>query len=265
MTFLDAVVNLCALAAMDFAGESQMDAAVDALIDWWDMAGVTQAVSEVPVNWLQPARPAAAAASAPIDRASELSAIAWPDTLGAFESWLANDESLLEMSWPQLSSRTQRAVPTGAVAPTLMVISDMPDPDDLEAGTLLNGEAGKLFDAMMAAIGLKKSDIYISSLAVLRPTGGMFSDSDAAQLANRMRHHVALVGPARVLLLGDKAKHALLPTVDAGNSIGLRPLNHEGGSVDSIATLHPRLLLKQPAAKMGCWRQLQLLIEALPA
>ncbi|AUW58536.1 uracil-DNA glycosylase [Sphingobium sp. SCG-1] len=249
---------------MDFAGESQIEVSVDTLIDWWDLAGVTQAVSEIPVNWLQPPRPAAIS-DMPVERAVQLPTASWPDTLEAFQGWLATDMGLLEMSWPQLSSRTRRAVPTGEAAPTLMVISDMPDPEDNEAGTLLNGEAGRLFDAMMAAVGLKRSDIYLSSLAVLRPAGGIFSDSDAAQLADRMRHHIALVGPRRLLLLGDKTKHALLQTVDAGNAIGLRPLNHKGGSVDSIATLHPRLLLKQPAAKMGCWRQLQLLIEALPA
>lgn len=250
---------------MDFVGELESEAAVDSLIDWWDLAGVTHAVSEEPVNWLQPAHRLKAAANAPLQHLIDASPPTWPDTLDAFHNWLANDQSLLEMSWPQLSGRYQRVIPVSRIAPALMVIADMPDPDDLESGQLLSGDAGRLFDAMMAAIGLQGTDIYLSSLAVLRPTGGIFSDSDAAQLANRMRHHIALVGPRRVLLLGDKTNRALLPTVDGGNVIGLRPLNHDGGSVDSIATLHPRLLLKQPAAKMGCWRQLQHLIEAQPA
>lgn len=143
-----------------------------------------------------------------------------------------------------------------------MVISDIPDIEDMAAGTLLTGDIGRLFDAVMAAIGLDRTKIYLSSLAIARPTGGLISEGDAVRLTSRMRRHIALVAPSRVLLLGDKASRALLQTVDGGNGIGLRPLNHEGGTLDAIAISHPRFLLKQPSAKMGSWRQLQFLIEA---
>ncbi|MGK2911208.1 MAG: uracil-DNA glycosylase family protein [Sphingobium sp.] len=164
-----------------------------------------------------------------------------------------------------MSGQSRRILPSGSTAPSLMVISDIPDTGDMESGTLLSGDIGRLFDAMMNAIGLDRSKIYLSSLAIARPTGGFINEDEARQLTLRICHQIALVAPTRVLLLGDKTSRALLPTVDGGNIVGLRPLNHEGGTLDAIAISHPRFLLKQPLAKMGSWRQLQLLIGAEPS
>lgn len=244
------------------SGDHEANIAVESLIDWWEMAGVTSAVSETPVNWLQPAPPPTASS---IDPAVAVSPPLLPDNLNAFHEWLATDMSLPELAWPQLSGQAKRVLPVGSPAPGLMVICDMPDIADMEGGALLSGDAGRLFDAMMRAIGQKREHLYIASLALARPAGGIIGENDSAQLANRMRHHISLVGPRRILLLGDKTSRALLPTVDEENIFSLRPLNHEGGTIDAIATSHPRFLLKQPSAKRGCWRQLQLLIEAQPA
>ncbi len=146
-----------------------------------------------------------------------------------------------------------------------MVIADMPDPEDGDAGQLFSGDAGHLFDAMMRAIGLSRADLYLCTLATARPAGGLFSPADSAQLAFRMRRQIALVQPKRLLLLGDKTNRALLSANDMANPVrsakSLHALNHEGGIVDAVATFHPRLLLRQPAAKAESWRALQNLIE----
>ncbi|CAH0355993.1 hypothetical protein SPH9361_03847 [Sphingobium sp. CECT 9361] len=244
------------------SGDHEANTAVESLIDWWEMAGVTSIVSETPVNWLQPVPPPTAPR---IDTALVLLPPVLPASLETFHEWLATDMALPELAWPQLTGQAKRVLPVGSPAPSLMVICDMPDIADMEGGALLSGDVGRLFDAMMCAIGQKREHLYITSLALMRPTGGIIGESDGVQLANRMRHHISLVGPRRVLILGDKTSRALLPTVDEENVFSLRPLNHEGGTVDAIATSHPRFLLKQPSAKRGCWRQLQLLIEAQPA
>jgi DNA polymerase len=89
----------------------------------------------------------------------------------------------------------------------------------------------------------------------------MVEASDLAHVADRIRLHVHLAAPRRLLLLGDRTARALLPTDGADRSAGLRPFSHDGGTVPAIATFHPRLLLSQPAAKAECWRALQSLIE----
>jgi DNA polymerase len=117
-----------------------------------------------------------------------------------------------------------------------------------------------LFDAMLRAIGLSRAQVHITSLFLSRPPGGMVEAADLATVAARLRTHVALASPQRLLLLGDRTIRALSPSAE--NS--LQFFNHDGGTVPAFATFHPRLLLGQPAAKAECWRVLQRLIEEMP-
>ena len=237
-------------------GETGPAAAAEALINWWALAGVDSAVAEAPVNWLRPAPIAAPPPpAAPVARPTE----GYPGTLDAFHAWLRDAPSLPDAAWVG-----PRVLPRGSHGAALMVVCDVPDQQDLAAQALLSGEAGELFDAMMAAIGQTRESLYIASLAVTRPAGGILDDVAAATLAGRMRHHVGLVAPRRLLLLGDKSAKALLPSADSGRRSHLRSFNHDGGTVPAIATFHPRLLLRQPAAKAESWRALQHLIEVQP-
>ncbi|WP_420145924.1 uracil-DNA glycosylase family protein [Sphingobium sp.] len=179
-----------------------------------------------------------------------------PRTLESFLAWLANDPSQPERRWSGTS-----IAPVGVAQASLMVVTDMPDPADLNDGRLLADRAGLLFDAMLRAIGLDRGAIYLTSLFTTRPPGGMVEAADLATAATRMRIHVALAQPRRLLVLGDRTIRALLPTDGATTDGGLRDFNHDGGNVPAVATFHPRLLLNQPAAKAECWRNLQSLIE----
>jgi DNA polymerase len=235
-------------------GLLQDDAATaDAYLAWWQLAGVDSAIGESPVNWLRPvaARAAtmtAATISAPV--------VEKPRTLESFLAWLADDPAQPERRWAGA-----QIAPAGPAQATLMVVTDLPDPADIGEGRLLADRAGKLFDAMLRAIGLDRDAIHLASLFTARPPGGMVEASDLAHAADRMRTHVALAQPRRLLLLGDRTIRALMPTDGAASPDSLRQFNHDGGNVPAIATFHPRLLLTQPAAKAECWRTLQSLIE----
>lgn len=230
-------------------------AAADAYMAWWTLAGVDGAVGESPVNWL---RPAIVPDAQGVIRASSAPAVSQekPQSLDSFLNWLATDPAQPERRWPGAP-----ILPTGEEAAALMVVTDLPDPADMAAGQLLAERAGLLFDAMLRAIGLDRSMIHLAALFTARPPGGMVEAADLAAVAERMRAHVALARPRRLLLLGDRTIRALLPTDAATTRDGLRDFNLEGGIVPAVATFHPRLLLTQPAAKAECWRALQSLIE----
>lgn len=231
--------------------------AADAYLAWWQLAGVDSAVTEAPVDWLRPAPAVVSGASAHAVQASAPALVpARPKDLPAFHLWLESDSAHPERRWPA------RAIyPSGMADAPLMIITDMPDPADVDAGALLADRAGALFDAMLRAIGLDRAQVYVASLFFARPPGGMVEASDLISAADRMRTHVHLARPRRLLLLGDRTIRALMPTDGAAPANSLRDFNHEGGIVPAVATFHPRLLLGQPAAKAECWRALQSLIE----
>lgn len=227
---------------------------VESLLSWWALAGVDHAVNELPVNWLRPA----VAPIRPKD-APQGDAIL-PDTLDAFHAWLASNPSLHEAGWS-----SQRILPAGTQNAAIMVICDLPDAEDTETGSLLSGNTGALFDAMLAAIGRSRQDIYLSSLSVARAPGGILSDQDLEILATRMRHQIALAAPQRILLLGEKTNRALLAADTLEQPSGLQSINHPAGTVPATASRHPRFLLRQPEAKAQSWRALQYLVEDLPS
>jgi DNA polymerase len=89
----------------------------------------------------------------------------------------------------------------------------------------------------------------------------MLDTADLALVTDRMRTHVMVASPDRLLLLGDRTIRAFLPVQDNGTAGSLHFLNHDGGTVAAFASFHPRLLLGQPAAKAECWRTLQRLMQ----
>lgn len=240
----------------DWAASGTTDI-VEAYGGWWALAGVDCAVAEAPVDWLKPVVALSrSAAPSPVPLSTPaVPAQRWPCDLGAFVAHLAEGGSEPERGWgPRV------VLPTGEAGAPLMIVGDVPDPEDMDAGALFAGDAGKLLDAMLAAMGLPRERAYVASLCAARPPGGMWRDEDGAVLAARMRHHIGLVSPRKLLILGDRTAAMLL---DAATPLGdgtLRCVNLDAGKVDAGAILHPRMLLRRPAAKAECWRVMQYLI-----
>ncbi|WP_242122640.1 uracil-DNA glycosylase family protein [Sphingobium sp. Sx8-8] len=230
--------------------QENFSASADAYLAWWTLAGVDTAIAEAPTNWLRPVQAqigSAAGVPQPTPQPP-----AHPQSFDAFRIWLAEDQNQPERRWAGPA-----ILPEGPIQAPLMIVTDMPDPADIGAGSLLADRAGQLFEGMLRAIGMKRPDIHLASLFLSRPPGGMVEASDLLAAANRMRRHVMLAAPQRLLLLGDRTIRALMPAAEDSSQF----FNHDGGTLPVFATFHPRLLLGQPAAKAECWRVLQSLIE----
>lgn len=235
------------------AVEFRSDHPIGNLLGWWALAGVDTPVSDIGQAWLARAEPERTPPTQTIPRAIPSGGGEMPAHLPDFLAWLRTSPDIPEAAWAG-----PRIVPDAAAGREVMVITDMPDPEDMAAGALFSGESGQLFDRMLRAIGLDRSSIYLCSLACARPPGGMLESESGGRLARIMRHHVTLAAPGRLLLLGDKTSRALL-TPDAGGGYGkLHTLNHEHGTIPAVATFHPRFLMRQPSAKAECWKDLQL-------
>jgi DNA polymerase len=232
-------------------------------LGWWIDAGVDVIVGEAPRDWLRskpeaPARPesapaARAAPAAPAEPQEEL-----PGQLDLFQAWLQSHDRL-----PFAAPSAPRVCPAGDPGSGLMVMIDMPTVEDCEAGTLLSGEVGRLFDRMLAAIGRDRGSIYFAALSCLRSADGRMSGEPEKQCALLARHHIGLAAPKALLLFGDGASKALLG-LSAGRARGRwHEIATHAGPVRAIATISPRTLLNQPAQKALAWADLQLLMEGL--
>ncbi|KKC27065.1 uracil-DNA glycosylase [Sphingomonas sp. SRS2] len=254
---------------MVLGGNIESSEAFSSLVTWWQDAGLDVLVDETPRDWLTKVDPAfaapvtgAAPAPAEAPRAAPVAATpaaakpAFPDSLPAFQAWLAGSEKL---SIP-LAARVAAA---GDPASGAMVLVDLPEAEDHLAGKLLSGAAGQLFDKMVAAIGRGRDSLYLAAMAPGRPAGGYVDKASGALFGELARHHVALARPRILLLMGEQPSRAFLNMgfVEARGRV--HDVSLAGGAVPAIATFHPRTLLQHPEQKRRAWEDLQLLMKAL--
>ena len=235
--------------------------AAASLIRWWRDAGVDTLVEDAPRNWLARPAPSAAPAPAPAAKSQPPRASApasLPGTLDALLAWMRESAEVPEARW----GRT-RVLPAGDPQSGLMILTDMPEPGDAEAGILMAGELGALFDRMLAAIGRDRASIWLAPFATIRSPGGRVAPDAAKRLAEIALHHIALIAPKRLLIMGDLPNRALIgPDWQTGRG-SLQTINLGEGKVEVVATFHPRLLLQRPAYKAQAWKDLQLLMKGL--
>lgn len=236
--------------------------AMASALDWWRDAGVDVAIAEVPHDWLAPVEEAAPVARRSVTRPAEPlvptpRTFDFPEDLNAFEAWRLS-EAAPDGGWPGARIGAQR--PAGQL-PDLMVAVEMPDRDEAEEGILLGGAPGRLFDRMLAAIGHSRQSAYIVPMAVARPPGGRLPADDLPALGAALLHQVALARPKRLLVFGNAPSRVLLGAEIQPARGLLHEVKHKAGTVDAVASFHPRLLLDRPAAKQEAWRDLQLLIR----
>jgi len=243
-------------------GNIGSSADIASLLGWWQDAGLDTLIDEEPRDWLAKIeRPAPAVSPAsvraqPVQPAAPDSPAAFPDTLPAFQAWLASSDKL---SIPLHA----RVAAMGDAASGLMVLVDLPEADDSALGTLLSGAAGQLFDKMLAAIGRSRDSLYLAAMAPGRPAGGYVDKASGALFGELARHHVALAKPRALLLMGEQPSRAFLNL----GFVEARGRPHDvklaGGATTAIATFHPRTLLQHPEQKKRAWEDLQLLMKTL--
>jgi len=230
------------------------------VLAWWAEAGVDTLVGEAPRDWLaeQPkvASQIMRAEPKPAPSAQSSATLApIPARIEELVGWY------LTADLPGAGPASQRIAPAGDATAKLMVLVDMPEAEDAMSGVLLSGEAGALFDKMLGALGFTRDTIWFAPMLPTRIAGGTIPPQDLAQLSEIARHHVGLIRPAKLWLLGRAASRAILG-MDEGPARGrLHKFNHNGTTMDVIASVHPRVLLQTPKRKAEVWADMQRLIE----
>lgn len=217
---------------------------------WWLDAGVDVAVQEEPRDWLRPA-PTQTKPAAESPRQSNLIQPT-QETLAELQDWLANSVQL-----PLAGPGAKRVLPHGPEHPAVMLLSDSPALEDAAAGQPIGGDAWKLAERMLAAIGIGSDEAYSASLSCFHSPGARMSPADREASAEIARRHIALARPKRLILFGDGPCVTLL----GKRLVEARGHVHKVEGVRAIATFHPRHLVNRPLDKSLAWRDLLLLME----
>jgi uracil-DNA glycosylase family 4 len=241
------------MAGVERAEEALTPAAAESALSWWAEAGVDTLVDEAPRDWLRPKSREAPAAAPAVQEAPEDTL---PGQLDLFQAWLASSDRLAFAA-----PAAPRICPSGDPASGLMILADMPSGEDCAAGTLISGEAGRLFDRMLAAIGRDRDSIYLAALSCIRSPSGQLNSESMKSCAALARHHIGLAAPRAVLLFGDACAKALLGLSVPQARGRWHEVQTHAGPVKALATIAPRQLLEAPRLKAMAWADLQMLIE----
>ncbi len=156
------------------------------------------------------------------------------------------------------------AVPgVGHVRAEWLFVGEAPGAEEDAQGEPFVGQAGKLLDSMLSAIGVRRGQaVYIANVLKCRPPANRAPEPAEVEACKPyLERQIELIGPRLIVALGRSAASTLL---DADASIAsLRGRIHRYRDVPLVVTYHPAYLLRNPPDKAKAWEDLVLARSAV--
>lgn len=139
--------------------------------------------------------------------------------------------------------RTNVVIGDGDKNADIMFIGEGPGEQEDKRGVPFVGPAGQLLDRLLAAVSLKRSEVYIANIVKCRPPGNRDPHEDEQEACmNYLRYQLLLVKPKIIVCLGRIAGTAI---IDKNFKITKeRGLWLERKGYYITATYHPSALLR---------------------
>ena len=186
--------------------------------------------------------------------------------------------AIMRMEWPEIKARVagctdcplhatrkKTVFGVGDEAADWLFVGEGPGADEDAQGEPFVGQAGKLLDNMLAAIGLKRgSNVYIANILKCRPPGNRNPEPhEALQCEPYLHRQIELIRPKLIIALGKVAAANLLAS-DASVA-SMRGKVHQYRGIPLIVTYHPAYLLRSLADKAKAWEDLLFAVRAMEA
>jgi DNA polymerase len=168
--------------------------------------------------------------------------------------------------------RKQIVFGTGDPNAELMFVGEGPGADEDEQGLPFVGRAGQLLNNMIAAMGLKREQVYIANIVKCRPPGNRTPERDECETCSPfLMRQIRVIQPKVIVALGATAAKNLLAVNDSMASLRgrfydfspPRVLGEEPFDCKLAVTYHPAFLLRDPRQKAEAWKDLQMVMKYL--
>jgi DNA polymerase len=144
----------------------------------------------------------------------------------------------------------------------VMFVGEGPGADEDRTGRRFVGQAGKLLDRMIFAMGFERKDVYIANVVKCRPPGNRDpKDDEVAACAAYLDRQIDLIEPQVIVALGKPASRRLTGTNKPMGALRGRWSSYRG--IPLMPVFHPAYLLRQPKLKREAWEDLKLIIRRL--
>ena len=161
--------------------------------------------------------------------------------------------------------RQQAVFGVGPETAPWLFVGEGPGADEDAQGEPFVGQAGRLLDSMLAAIGCARgTDSYIANVVKCRPPGNRTpTHEEAGACAPFLDRQIDLLAPKLIVALGKTAATRLLGT--EASLASLRGRVHRYRGIPLVVTYHPAYLLRSLPDKAKAWEDLLLARRTLAA
>ena len=160
------------------------------------------------------------------------------------------------------SGRTQIVYGEGNSNADLVFVGEAPSEQEDQQGQPFVGEAGKLLDKMLAAMGLTRSQVYVCNVVKCHPPQGREPEAQEVSTCQPfLRAQIRSIQPKVVVTMGQLASQVLLNSTDSITT--LRGRFHDYSGIQLMPTFHPATLILKPAEKRTVWGDLQQVMNEL--
>lgn len=259
------------------------------LLQWYLEAGVDETVAESPRDYFaentaaKPAAPpkpepvaAAASAAPPAPKTSFLppaaaEAIAEARALADRCATRAElEEAVRGFNGLAIKKTANKTVfSDGNPEAKIMLIGEAPGAQEDLQGIPFCGPSGQLLDRMFAAIGLDRTQLYISNTLFWRPPGNRQPSAEELAICEPfVEKHIALMAPRLLILAGGTATASVLKRDQSIGRLRGRFYDYSNRYMPSPVPVavffHPSYLLRSPQQKRLAWADLQMIQGFLP-
>jgi uracil-DNA glycosylase len=180
------------------------------------------------------------------------------------------------MAWPELKARvascidcplhekrTKTVFGVGDENADWLFVGEGPGAEEDAKGEPFVGQAGRLLDNMLPAIGLRRgANVYIANAVKCRPPGNRNPEpGEALACEPYLDRQIELIRPKLIIALGKVAAQNLLAT-DASIA-SLRGRVHRYRGIPLIVTYHPAYLLRSLPEKAKAWEDLCFAVKVM--
>jgi DNA polymerase len=168
--------------------------------------------------------------------------------------------------------RTQTVFGEGDASAALLFVGEGPGQDEDEQGRPFVGRAGQKLNEMIAAMGLRREDVYIANVVKCRPPNNRppLPDESATCSGLYLVRQLQIIRPKAIVTLGNPATQALLGAVPGITKIRgqwqkLRPLAEGLEGIPVMPTFHPSYVLRNytTETRKMVWDDLKKVMELL--
>jgi uracil-DNA glycosylase family 4 len=144
----------------------------------------------------------------------------------------------------------------------LMFVGEGPGADEDEQGEPFVGRAGQLLNNMIAAMGLRREDVYIANVVKCRPPNNRTPEREECDTCSPfLLRQIEVIRPKVIVALGAVAAKNLLSVNDSMSNLRGRFYDFRG--IKLAVTYHPAFLLRDPRQKKEAWKDLQMVMQYL--